>query len=1705
MELYRQETVFRHWVDQCCMLLKPLIGCDLRTVLFTVDQTEVHGDEQKLDLLNLLQDESYRQAALVAATERLQQIALAEPATFILEYALARLLMQWGIQPQALLGTGAGEYVAACLAGVFSLQDALMLLAHRTQLLTAGVDHVGSPDVLLGDFARSIALHPPTLPYLSTVTGTWISAEDATDAGYWGRHLCAPVRLADGVACLLNETAYVLLEVGPGQTLSAFVRQHSAFQPDQSSRVVTMFPRDAEQSATGAMLLATLGKLWLTGVTPDWYGLFAGERRQRVLLPTYPFERQHYWLAPARPATRRVPASEVPTQLARLENPADWFYQEHWYPAPRQAHATPPLRYPWLVLLDETGLGEQLTHSLRQQGYPVTCVEAGSAFARLDAERFQLRAGESADYVQLLHILAREGRLPRRVLHNWSVSAEPQEPSVTRLQAHEQSSFFSLVALARALSEYAITEPLALYVLSTNAQRVLAEDLVQPEHALATGASLVIAQEPLNIACRCIDLSWEAGATSAWQDAALLEQLLGECTGLDEELQVAYRQGVRWVRSYVRHPLPEASLLPTPLREQGVYLITGGLGGIGLTLAGDLATRYHAKLVLLSRTALPQRGIWERWLIEHEAQAEHQVVSHILRRLQDMEARGGTVLVVQADVSVAAQVQAAVELATTTFGALHGVFHLAGIVDERYSKSVQDIEQADCHVHFQAKGAGTVVLGEALAASGQHPDFVLLFSSLAATLGGLGFVAYTAANRYLDAYVHWANRQSMGHWQSVGWDTWLVRENTHGSLGGTIAAFAMTPQEGLEVLQRVLASGESHFVQSTGDLSARLRQWVHADVLHEHHLNIQRGAQIEQTTPAERAALSRVEIEQCIRQIWQEVLGLEEIGEHEPFFEIGGNSLSALQVISKLKKMLRRAVPAVALFEAPTINLLSAYLAPPTPVFQEMSQQEHLRARRAQARRQTGAGELAIVGMSGRFPGAASVEQFWQNLHAGQESITFFTPQELEAAGISPEVFQAPNYVPARPVLPAEMVEGFDTALFGYSPREAELTDPQHRIFLECAWEALERAGYDPQEYAGSIGIFGGTNLSTYLLNAEPEQLAGVNDYQLLAGNDKDSLTSNVSYKLNLRGPAVVVQTFCSTSLVAVHLACQSLRRGECDLALAGGVSVRVPSVGGHLYEPGSMESPDGHCRTFDARAQGSMFGDGVGLVMLKRLAEALEDGDQVLAVIRGSAMNNDGATKVSYAAPSVVGQAEVVLSALEDAGVSAESISYVEAHGTATELGDPIEVASLTKAYRHQTAAVGYCAIGSVKTNVGHLDRAAGVSGLIKTVLALQAEVLPASLHYEQPNPEIDFAQSPFVVNAALRAWPRQAGSVRRAGINSLGMGGTNAHVIVEEAPARVPSGPSRPWQLLPISARTQDALEQVRRNLAVHLRMHEEVPFADVAYTLQRGRKRLKQRAVLVCRDRQEALDLLEAEGALLARRQEQRTERPVAFVFPGVGEQYVGMTQQLYACEAVFREQLDTCCRLLEPHLGLDLRTLLFAEPSQSNAEVSGRLRFNGRFGTEQENHGQRTGGALRRTELSQPALFVVSYALARLLMSWGIRPQAMLGYSVGEYVAACLAGVLALEDVLRLVALRARWISEQPTGAMLAVALGECEVASYLEKGVSVAIAVSPSSSVLGGSVEAVARVQSRLEQNEIACRYVASSHAFHTPQLAGLQE
>src|SRR5215210_230619 len=801
---------------------------------------------------------------------------------------------------------------------------------------------------------------------------------------------------------------------------------------------------------------------------------------------------------------------------------------------------------------------------------------------------------------------------------------------------------------------------------------------------------------------------------------------------------------------------------------------------------------------------------------------------------------------------------------------------------------------------------------------------------------------------------------------------------------------------------------------------------------------------------------------------------------------------------------------------------------------------------------------IAIIGMAGRFPQARTLDRFWENLRTGVESIRPIPDEDLLAAGVPPAHLRDPGYVRATGLL--EDVDLFDAPFFGFSAREAALLDPQHRILLEIAWESLEAAGYDAERIDRPVGLYAGASVNSYFLYYlfSREHLYSAEGAQLFMGNDNNFLATRTSYKLGLRGPSLTVQTACSTSLVAVHLGCQSLLNGECDMALAGGVSVRVPQVG-YIYRPGGILSPDGHCRAFDAAAGGSVMGSGVGMVVLKRLEDALADRDPIQAVILGSAVNNDGAFRIGYTAPSVEGQSAAIAEALAIAQVEPETVSYVEAHGSGTPLGDPIELAALNRVFG-EAGTPGTCAIGSVKSNIGHLDAAAGIAGLIKTVLALEHEEIPPSLHFTTPNPAADFPSSPFAVSARLQKWTAN-GAPRRAGVSSFGMGGTNAHMVLQEAPRPEPSGASRPWQLLLLSAATPAALDAATDGLAAHLESHREEPLglpylADIAYTLSVGRKVMRHRRALVVRDGEEAARALVArEPGRLLEGVEERTSRSVAFLLPGLGEHYPGMGQGLYESEPAFREAVDLCCRHLEPILGRDLRGVLYPERPQHPQPSEGALRAEpsppsplshthshppGRGGTGQQGPaepgmgapplpgdrecgwergtgGEGPGGGkldlramlgratvpateLDRTAFAQPALFVTEYALAQLWKEWGIEPTALLGYSLGEYTAACLAGVFSLEDALRIVALRAQAIERLPAGAMLAVPLPEAEVLPLLGNELSLAAVNGPEICVVGGPVEAVQALEERLAERGLAMRRLRTSHAFHSPMM-----
>lgn len=812
---------------------------------------------------------------------------------------------------------------------------------------------------------------------------------------------------------------------------------------------------------------------------------------------------------------------------------------------------------------------------------------------------------------------------------------------------------------------------------------------------------------------------------------------------------------------------------------------------------------------------------------------------------------------------------------------------------------------------------------------------------------------------------------------------------------------------------------------------------------------------------------ARNEAERRVCAAFARALGIDQVGRDDNFFDLGGDSLLVLRVLKDLQQGNTRRLTTTLFFRQPTPAALAADM-------QAAEAPAAVPAERAPARPVAGSDSeaVALVAMAGRFPGAADVEQFWDNLMAGRESISFFDDATLDA-GVSAALRADPLYVRARGVL--DGIENFDAAFFGINPKEAELMDPQQRVFLEICWECLERGGYAPDQAPGPVGVWGGMYNASYFqrhVATRPDLVEMVGEFQVMLANEKDYITTRVANKLNLTGPAISVHTACSTSLVAVAQAFHALRTGQCRMALAGGASITCPPRSGYLYNEGSMLSPDGHTRSFDAKAKGTVFSDGATVVLLKRLSDAIADGDTIYAVLRGAAVNNDGGAKASFTAPSVDGQAAVIEAALAQSGVEARSISYVETHGTATPMGDPIEVEGLVRAYAAHTPDKGFCTIGSLKSNVGHMVTAAGAAGLIKTALALHCEAIPASLHYEAPNPAIDFDATPFSVNSQLRPWPREA-APRRAGVSSFGVGGTNAHVIVEEAPLREPSDPATGAQLLMLSARSPAALATAAAQLAEHLDQNRDLSLADVAHTLRVGRRAFAQRACVIAESIDEAVAALRtADSPARAGAAAPAWVPQPVFMFPGQGAQYAGMGLALHAAEPVFRAAFDECLAAFQGVLDYDLRERI----ASSDA------------------------AALSPTSVTQPATFALEYALGRQLMSLGVTPVAMIGHSVGEFAAAVLAGVMRLEDAARLVARRGALMQAQPAGIMLSVRLAAAELLPLLPEGISLAADNGPAVSVAAGPAEAIEQLRAALEAKGIVAKALQTSHAFHSAMM-----
>ena len=1682
-DLYRGETAFREAIDECSRILQPLLGEDLSDWISSSGK----GTD--------------------TATGSLAQ-PLSTPYQFSLHYALAMIWISWGIRPRALAGQGAGELAAACLAGVLSLSDGLSLACTRER-----------PEATMGEFA----LQEPKIALFSSASGDWMNREQALDRPAWIAGPQASVPLDACLARLLQEPRRVVLEIGWGSQLREAEERLAPSAEDQ----LLLSPLSAEgASAAQSSMLRGLGRLWLAGAALDWRGLYAGEKRRSLALPTYPFERRRFWIdspeqkrAAEAGAVNRKPCDETagPTEPDDLHGEGkrpldDWFLEpdERSQPLPEEPNAGPD--GPVLIFQDEYGLGRRVLEQLTERGIRVATVVQGNSFSRNSPDQYALDPAQPDHYQSLAAQLGSSGCLPATILHLWSLTNQG-EPAASLLNAEARLNrgFMSLLFLAQALGAQAGSA--ASQADSQSGRKIRIEAICNPFHpfgsdvrlypsqAALTGAVKVIPQEYPGLSCRCIDIGRSPSSEAEVQESA--QRLMRELDCEPEEDIVAWRGEERLVPDFKPVRLPRSEGQALPLRQGGVYLITGGLGGIGLSIAQQLAQHWDAKLALVSRSGLSSAQGSDESVkgggsaVGSQGEARMQRTAGLNRLRQS----GADVLVLQADAADLEQMRGAVEEVRSRFGAVHGVIHAAGVpgggvIQRRSKKAAQGV--------LAPKVRGALVLDEIF--SGQPLDFMVYCSSLNSVLGEFANADYCAANAFLDSLA-WQRRSRGEPALSINWDSWrevgMAAEAQLPSEFKRLRAESLRqegilPAEGVEVLARALASRRAQVLVSTHDFQPRLRRsrefTVEAIERPEPELSHKPlHPRPELATPFKPPA---TQAEQEAAEVFQQVLGIEKVGVLDDFFELGGDSLVAVQAISRLNRRLQAEIPVHRLYQESTIRRLLAQhdadsnaASQPiqaetpleTPASPSLRLQEGPHSAPADSATVESASNgkglaIAVIGIAGRFPGARNLDQFWSNLRDGVESIARISPEELDESGISQEMRQNPQYVNAAPTL--EGVDLFDAGFFGIPPRDAEIVAPHHRLFMECAWEALEDAAVVAQDYPGLIGVYAGAGTNFYLLN----NLARNGKFIIAPGVEKDFLATNLSFRLDLKGPSVDVQTFCSTALVAVHMACRALVDGECDMALSGGASILIPNKVGYLYEPEGIFSPDGHCRAFDAKAQGTVFGSGVGVIALKRLDDALADGDRIRAVIRGSAINNDGAKKASFSAPSVEGQSAVIAKSLQTAQLSAEAIDYVEAHGTGTALGDPIEVTALTRAFRRSTERKGFCAIGSVKTNIGHLDAAAGAAGLIKTILAMEHRQIPPSLHFEEPNPEIDFSSSPFFVNAQRRDWtPRSQGDStlpRRAGVSSFGIGGTNAHVVLEEAPVSPPASPSRPFQLITVSAKSKSALESASSRLAEHLRSKADLELPDVAYTLQTGRAHFNHRRLIVCGQRSQALELERDDSPRVRSSVLQPSQPSLAFLFSGQGSQYPEMGLGIYRTEPAFKQAMDDCALHLQASLELDLRHLIF--PSQGPAsEAESRL---------------------RQTRFAQPALFALEYSLARLWMSWGLRPTAMIGHSIGEYVAACLSGVFSLRDALTLVAARGRLMQGLPAGAMLAVSLPEQEACQLTDSELSLAAVNGPSSCVLSGPTPRIDQLQTRLQQEEVSCRRLLTSHAFHSHMM-----
>ena len=1767
-ELFDTEPVFAETLTRCAEVVADVLEKPLLDVIFEADRPD--------------------------SEETLRQTTYAQPALFAVEMGLARLWQSWGFEPDAVLGHSVGQYSAACVAGVFSLEDGALLMAERGRLfgtLPAGgrmvaiftaADRVesltdefpslsvaaynGANTVLSGpghelqqavarltadgvrcdwldtSHAFHSALLDPILDEFESYasrfnfvspqrilvcnrTGAALGTSAKLDASYWRRHARQPVDFAKSVRTLADLGCKVLLEIGPQPVLTAAALRAWP-DPAGAPRAIASLRRN---TADRRQITEALADAYVLGHLPD-FGAVVGPARKQDL-PTYPFEHRQYWFnekrtrptqqtsnqtASARTEAVRLledgrieelaalldGASDnqqtvnVLTKLAAQHNQqrttqsvVDDRYEVRWQKSIAGISAVSAAGAAegcaWLLIGDDSEAVQPLVDALIAHGHRYQML--GLPVTDADEERLE---------GTLLAAVADEPSL--RILHVAALDTDTA-PSMRSLLRMQHRVLGGTRRLFRTVVAAELRIP--IWVVTRGAQRVVDADSVSPDQSCLWGFARAASLEHPQVWGGLADLS--EGTADEW--SRLINQVAAEARSED---QLALRDQAVYVPRLVRR-VGEPITTPLALRDDATYLVTGGLGSVGLEIAGYLAAHGARHLVLTGRSS-PSDAAQGR--------------IDALREQHGCEFR-----VVAADVADAHDVTRLLETVQAELPPVAGIVHAAGEIGTTPLRALDD---AEVDRVFAGKVWGAWHLSEAaLDTFGLQLDFFLSTSSIASVWGGFGQTAYGAANAFLDGLA-WRLREQGVSGISVNFGPWsagMADEEGRARLAQR-GVQTLSPAEALAGMADVIAASSAQgLVRGPAQGVVARIDWARFLPLYQQAGKRSFLAEFADEAPdfAPAAGLSGVSgktqlVEQLshapvqqrkklladyLRGAVAEVTRVDaaEIREDAGFFDLGMDSLMAVELRRRLEQGVGKELPATLAMDYPRLSDVADYLLGDVLGLNEQAAEAGPRPAPVTTSLAMGRTDepIAIVAVACRFPGAPDPEAFWEVLSGGVDAIREVPDDRFDIDEFYDPDPETPGKTYCRFGGFLDGIDGFDPEFFAISPREAVWIDPQQRLMLETAWEGLERAGYSPGALRGSrSGIFVGVGANEYshLLSADSVEKI---EPQFITGNALNAISGRVAFALGLEGPAVAVDTACSSSLVAVHQACQALHSGDCDLALAGGVNVLLSPVSIIAASRARMLSPVGRCKTFDASADGYVRSEGCGILVLKRMSDALRDGDRICAVIPGSAVNQDGASS-GLTVPNGGAQQRLITAALARAGLAGGDVDYLEAHGTGTALGDPIEVQAAGAAYAAARDADRPLLIGSVKTNIGHLESASGVAGLIKVVLSLQHEVLPQSLHFETPSPHIPWDSLP--VRVVDKAIPWQAnGRPRRAGISSFGFTGTNAHVVIEEAPvqsatsdeystgdilsdvavASEPDAQDEPVEVLPLSARSPQALVELAERYREWLNTHPKVDIADVCFTAGAGRSHFEHRAALVVDSVQSARDVLAelAENRMRPGvvRGESSDLPTTAWLFTGQGSQYPGMARELFDAEPVFADTVKRCAQAVNGMLPRPLLEVLFATDRDAGAEA---------------------GKALRHTSFAQPALFAVEMGLARLWQSWGVKPDVVLGHSVGQYAAACVAGVFSLEDGARLMAERGRLFGTLPDGGRMVAVFADAkyveEIANDFPR-VSVAAYNGPNT-VLSGPGTDLEQIVARGGSDGIRCSWLETSHAFHSELL-----